>query len=64
MIHLLTLTQLDEQPVAIIVSSLSSLEQNTEAEGTVVLMNNGSRYVVKESIVDIVTELYGQNLKI
>jgi uncharacterized protein YlzI (FlbEa/FlbD family) len=64
MIHLLTLTQLDEQPVAIIVSSLSSLEQNTEAEGTVVLMNNGSRYVVKESIVDIVTELYGQNPKI
>ena len=61
MLHILTLNTLEDQTVTIIADNICSMEQNRDTEGTVVSLVNGSTYTVRESMVEIFTELQLQN---
>jgi uncharacterized protein YlzI (FlbEa/FlbD family) len=61
MLHILTLNTLEDQTVTVIADNICAMEQNRDTEGTVISLVNGDRLTVRESMVEIFTELQQQN---
>jgi len=59
--RILTLNTVNGDAVTVIADNLCSIEQDRDQEGSIVTLTNGVTYTVRETMLEIVTELQAVN---